>query len=685
MDAQRSHHNAAVATSDKEVQHEKLRKTLGFIPTQHLFLAVAILLVALFSWPLRWFLAGAPLLTYSILAGAAKGHRVLPFIPLWTLVALINLSYSVAATSWLLYWVYAGTCYPSIFLSCLFQFDVVSRFVRKKLRAVLRGLEFINDKIAFFDLPALEIDVDVEGLMCIRGITFSLSSLTLIAHGVEVGIKFSDDMEIALVTDKVTIKLFRRIDIEDVYGNVKGGQFEMTFGKLAKKSNNEAGEALMVSDTPLLAAAAATGDMRQRPGMTRMQTMTEQMTGGHPPKLTSVKSGLQSVTQISADDEAANKKYLEILEWMEETSIIHTSRLEAEQDIREAEDGRSKILDNDNDLRAAICSQLHDKPTIPHPAKRSIKVSAIQNLTPPHIRAFLHRLPLLLRLLLNPIAYFHPVFIKSITAGGSGGFLQHVLQQKVFTGDSESGIKNLKQRISAWLSDANFIFEAVNIYGQASVPINTVYDIVSELNFDDIMAYRTLPKEVDLKQIIRLGGADAKIAVPSFLLPHHEHLLPPPPTKDDEKVQREHVEAADGQPKTIQALHEMKHILKDDCSMTISTHVRLPACFDQSLLDFIAALVKATKIIELEKDEGLDQEERKGFRAFTSGLKADMKDGMRRAAIDVAANDKWIAKLVGKVTRKMETMQGDIGYSGEVPIPLAIYREKAETASKLMV
>jgi hypothetical protein len=57
---------------------------------------------------------------------------------------------------------------------------------------------------------------------------------------------------------------------------------------------------------------------------------------------------------------------------------------------------------------------------------------------------------------------------------------------------------------------------------------------------------------------------------------------------------------------------------------------------------------------------------------------------MRRVAVDAAANDKWIAKLVGKVTKKLETMQGDIGYSGDLPVALDVYREKAESASKLM-
>lgn len=143
-------------------------------------------------------------------------------------------------------------------------------------------------------------------------------------------------------------------------------------------------------------------------------------------------------------------------------------------------------------------------------------------------------------------------------------------------------------------------------------------------------------------------------------------------------------------PKQIQAQHEMEQTLKDEANINISTHVRLPACFDQSLLDFITALVKATKIIEIEKEEKedgvLDDEVEKTsrFKDFTRNLKSDMKEGIRRVAIDAALNDRWIAKLVGKVTRKLETAQGDIGYSGDLPVPLAIYRDKAETASKLM-
>ncbi|KAG2166018.1 hypothetical protein VTO58DRAFT_108878 [Aureobasidium pullulans] len=669
--------NANITPRELPERQKKLQPILG-IPVPYLFAATSVLSVALFTWPLRWIASGAAILTYAILSGAANGHRILPFFNIWSLLLLINLSYGVAATSWLLHGVFVATCYPGIFLTCLFQFDPVGRFVRRRVRNVLKQLQFIDDQIAFFDLPALEIDVDVNGLMNIRGMTFSLSSLMIIAHGVEVGIKFSEDMEVAIAVDEVRIRLFRRIDISDVYANVKGGELEMSLRKLAENGRTPTGESFMSSDTPLLATAAMTGDTRSP-----MIAMTEKMTNGSAPEHISPSVGLKGVKQLSPDDDHARETYKNIINYIHESSVISVSQKEVEEALRKKHvDG--DLLDNKKDYRSAICSQLHEKPTVPHCSKRSIRVSTLQQDMP--MRKFLHRLPLLLRCLLNPIAYFHPVYIKSITAGGSGALIESMLHQHIFKDHPEeaSDVKNLKRRISAWLKDANFVFEAEKITGMASVPINPVFNILSDLLFDDIMVYRTVKEQVDYNQIVRLGGADARISVPSFLLPHHEHILPPVPTSEDEAAGQEKIENADSQPKTIQAEQELAQLRKDETNVNVSAHVRLPACFDQNLLDFVAALVKATKIVEMDRGEKSLDKEIHGFREFTKAVKTDLNDKMRRVAVDAAANDKWIAKLVGKVTKKLETMQGDIGYSGDLPVALDVYRKKAESASKLM-
>ena len=163
-----------------------------------LFASLTTLLSALYCWPRRWVLSGAPLLQFFILLGDSNGYRVLPSIALWPIFSTFNLGYSICSTSWLLYGIFTASCYPTIILICLFQFESVGNLTRKGLRALLKQLHFIDDKIAFFNIPALEIDTDVDGLMVLRGVTFSLSNLSFVVHGVEVGIKLSDDMELAI-------------------------------------------------------------------------------------------------------------------------------------------------------------------------------------------------------------------------------------------------------------------------------------------------------------------------------------------------------------------------------------------------------------------------------------------------------------------------------------------------------
>ena len=643
----------------------------ALLSTPSLFAASSALLIALYDWPQRWVLSGAPILTYCLLLGASKGYRILSFIPLWTLLTTLHLSYAVAATSWLLYWVFLVNCYPAIFLTCLFQFDSVADLVRKNLRLLLKQLQVVNDKLALFDIPALEIDTEVDGLMVVRGLTICLSSLTIIAHGVEVGIKLSDDMELALLTDSVTIPLFRKIMIGDVYANIKGGDYEMTFGHLEESTKDEDGDAVMVTDTPLLKAAAANGDASGSGAL----KMTDVMTDGKNPKDSSPQAGLKSVTKLSPDNEKASKQYQETLAYIEESSTITQARTKLK---RLARVGSGLDQTNQKDMRAAICSEVHSKPSIPHPPRRSIKVTALQNISSPYVRRFLHRLPMLLRLLLNPLSYFHPISIASVTAAASGQWINSMLGEHIFQeyGEDVAEIRRLEQKITSWLSDANFVLELADITGLAQVPFLTTFDINCHLGFGDVMAYRTLPKAVDLKQVIRLGGADASFAIPSYLLPHHEHLLPPVPTRQDKQQLEKEVHEADGVPKTVQAQGTLEQAEKDESNVKMSVHASLPACFSQELLNFLAALIKVTKVVEMEKEHNAMDKEITGFRDFGHSLSQGMKDGMKKAVVGGIVNDQWIAKMVSKVTKKLETAQGDVGYSGSIPVALDLYRLK---------
>ncbi|KAE9370213.1 hypothetical protein N431DRAFT_484484 [Stipitochalara longipes BDJ] len=649
-----------------------------------LFVIFTGILSFLYCWPRRWLISGAPLLQTFILAGEARDYRVLPSLHLWPLFTTLHLIYAICSTSWLLYYVFAAICFLACFLVCLFQFEIVGDFARKNLRRLLKQLHFIDDKIAFFDIPALEIDTEVDGLMVLRGITFSLTSLSFVVHGVEVGIKLSDDMELAIQTETVKVKLFRGIEIGDCFANLKGGQYEMTFGSLEGKSKDADGDAVFVESTPLLKAASREADTRSLDSMeVGTVKMMDKMTDGNPPEDATAKEGLKAMKKLSPDNEEANGRYRKTVKFIEDTNSIYEAR-QYVKSITKRTPGEERTFDptDDNAVRAAICSQLHSEPSVPHPPQRSIKVTTLQNLSPPYVRRFLHRLPMLLRLLLNPLSYFHPVKISSITATASGRWIDSMLVEKVFLdyADQDHEIANLKKRISAWLSDANFAVGLSGITGIASVPFISTYDIRCQLLFDDIMSYRALPARLDLKQVVRLGGADATFIVPSFLLPHHEHLLPPVPSKDDKQDLEKQVDEADGKPKTIQAEQELKQAKKDETNVKLSVHARLPACFNQELLDFVAALVKATKVVEMEKDKDREKEESEvdedinGIVKLGKKVKSGLKDGVKRKVVDGIVNDRWIAKMVGKVTRKLETARGEVGYSGDLPVPLEVYR-----------
>lgn len=364
-----------------------------------------------------------------------------------------------------------------------------------------------------------------------------------------------------------------------------------------------------------------------------------------------------------------------------------------------------------------------------------------------------------------------------------------MLQEHVFKhyASRDAQIRRLERKVSTWLVSANFCLQVVDTAGLGQVPLSTMYDIVTYLQFADIMAYRTVPDEGTITEVARLGGADATFTIPSFLLPHHEHLIPAAAKVADLKDQTEAVQDADGMPKTLQAEKDLQKLEKDETEVIISVHASLPACFDQSLLNFVAALVKATKVIELEKTmdeadkapEKSDTEDMSdnlptspsdsvtslpdslsssitpssrtgtGFKSFAAKIHRNLKDsradpandpvsptdsmeptgppsrtgtgfnnlrqntkeirqniknsttndsirklardlhqsskdGMKKAVVGGMVNDRWIAKIVGKIAAKLEQAQGDLGYSGRIPIPLAPYRAAADLPSKLL-
>ncbi len=552
-------------------------------------------LIATTSWARRWLISGCAIETLLIVLGTHTGSHIFPSVPVWTLLSSLNIIYAVASTSWLLFAGFTAGCWPLVFLTCLFQFNFMADLARKNLRLILRDLHFTRDRIALFNLPALEIDTEVSGLVVTRGLTISVSHLTLIAHGVEVGIKLADEIELALYVDEVRVSLFRRIEVGDVYANIKGGKAEMTFAEVDKEDEDDDS---FFNETPLLRAATAGSEgLKDRPKLRESLTRVSYV------KDASAQTGFDDIRLLSPDNQVAERQYLDMLTEIRTSSAIYQSRAQARKSGKKS----GLNLDDEKDMRAAICAELHDVPSVSHPPQHSVKVTTLQNLNKQVVRRFMHRLPFLLRLLLSSLGYFHPINIASINAAGSGQWLKELLQQQLFkdAGDGNAQLRRIQRRMSVWLADARFCLQVVNANALGQIPLGTNFDIVAYLRVADIMAYRMIPQTEALQQVVRLGGADVTVTLPVFLLPHHEHLLPPRPTSVDEEFLEEEVREADGIAKTLSAEQKLEQVKKDEVSINMSVHATLPATFDQSLLMFVAALVKATKIIEFDQEVGV--------------------------------------------------------------------------------
>lgn len=691
---------------------------------------------------------------YCILLGESFGDRIFSYVPLWTIFSTLHLVYIICSVSWLLYWTFLSFTYPAILLCSLFQFQTVADGARWSFRKLLTDLHFFNDKIAFFDIPGLEFDTRTNGLMVIRGATLSLSTLTLVAHGVEVAVKLSEEIELAIQVEKVTVPLLRTIEIDDVYANVKGGDWEMTFGSLDQDEIARAREkeAFLVKDTPIVRAATMALEGKPRKSLSsKSLASTRSVT-----ELADAHEALASVQQVSPRDQSASQKYKELLEEISSTSTIQETIGYLQELARREDGGINFDFSNLNDVRAAIAAQIQDHASLPHPPKQTIRLSTLRQTSHPNLKRFLHRLPLLYRLLLNPIASFHPVKVKSVAIGASGRYFKHLMNSYFWKHyvTSDPDIRRLENRISTWLSDANFVVELVGLDCSAQVPVNTNFDIETRFRIKDVMAYRTLPGGADLKQVVRIGGADAALTLPMYLFPHHEHIFPPKPTVQDVEDMEAEVFDMRETPQGVQAATALDQLKKDEANMRVSAHAHLPAHFHQDLLNFIAAVVKATKVIETDKDfEEIKnaREERKRSKSLSSGsntpkrrsMDSDVmsvssnasngssastitatdgmttamanndpnssnfkaflrkvdtglrnagvrtRDEMRKAGLSTAsamANDRWIAKLVGKAVRKLEKAQGEVGYSMNVPLQLWEWREseKWEDDSKLL-
>ncbi|KAJ4159449.1 uncharacterized protein LMH87_008350 [Akanthomyces muscarius] len=393
--------------------------------------------------------------------------------------------------------------------------------------------------------------------------------------------------------------------------------------------------------------------------------MKAKLTAGNPPKDSSNSAAYKAIKKQPLHSDIAVERYHHTLEQLDATNAISQAKtyLQRHPTSTEGVDPDDKPA-----RRAAICSLLHSTPSVPNPPQHSVKVTALRTLSSPRMRHFMHRLPMLLRMLLSPLSYFHPVTIRSITATASGDWLKSLLVQTIFKSHdgSEVELDRLQDAISSWVSDANFTAALGTMAGQAHVPLLSSSNIYCQMAFDGVVAHRAAlaPETTSVCEVVKLRGADASFAVPTFLLPHHEHIIPDKSTSQAaaDSSNRGCTDAADVEANGADETSDDKTAVK----MAVRAH--LPAKLDQDLLNFVALLVKHGKLLEMDQPASPVEGDGKGL---GDAVNQKMKDGIKKA---VMGGDQWLAKLAGKGLKKLEVVNGDVGYSGDIPVDLTKYR-----------
>lgn len=134
----------------------------------------------------------------------------------------------------------------------------------------------------------------------------------------------------------------------------------------------------------------------------------------------------------------------------------------------------------------------------------------------------------------------------------------------------------------------------------------------------------------------------------------------------------------------------------DALGILMSIRVTLPAHFDESCLSFAATLSKAAQMMEIEEsivdpptpvfEEEFDLTENfrdkfsRRSKRFGSAIKHPLQTAhgafhreMRKATV-MTVNGAWFAKWTNKILEQMAWLNGDVGYTFEIPVPLKPYR-----------
>lgn len=432
----------------------------------------------------------------------------------------------------------------------------------------------------------------------------------------------------------------------------------------------------------------------------------------------------------SPDDIEAEDCYDYVLHELRTTTRLYQSHVRVKV-ARLAQPNNADKDNEDVDTRAAICADLRSTRPAMSPTNNQFTLTQLLDLFEP-ITRLLDKVPVVLRFFLWLTSQSHPITCPSICFSASGDYLGNDLTDKLFSkhaGKSDR-IDKLRQEVAHFLSDADLYADFANLRGRASVPLRTTDPIRADLRSADIVVsrlgssrdavseYKSYTQDPDTTgRVARLSGADAAFSIPVCLLPSHGYLAPPPP---------ESSESEDTVPVDFSVRATLPALFSETFLNFAATFSKTFQLVDieedeqqedeEAAADVVSEESKEEEEAELEKKETKSvptspktpsspsfdspaKSHHHGFHHFRTTLSQKSPKFASALHLDPAQSHKslaekhpllrhpkqilqrsvkksvvekidgaWCAKWSNKVLRKLESAEGDLGYSGQVEV-----------------
>jgi hypothetical protein len=310
---------------------------------------------------------------------------------------------------------------------------------------------------------------------------------------------------------------------------------------------------------------------------------------------------------------------------------------------------------NDFDMKAAIAASLEDQ-TAHHKKnmrERRIRLSELLAKIPWWLK--ITPGPLVTRLILSPIIWLHPITVSSVAGTGTGKRITNLLETSgLKKAHPNQEIFKLIRKVFLWLESGDISIVLNDISIRPHIPLSADHDVRIDIKASEPTAYRNSNGTEEI--LAKIHAISASLAIPTFLLPNHERLIPPSPRS----------------------------------SIPFSVLLSMPGVFNRELLTIGAAFAKATTMMDLRQTaqsrpvpafpslhRSAGGTSQFSFKSLGLAVKQAAGDLAKQKGVEWGVRDAEIAKWTAKLARLMSLVKVDVGGQGEIPVDLLKLRRAA--------